>query len=69
MKKIIKIAYDDDFIWISNKQKIKKILENPYSPELLIVFRNEANEMDFTFLSDLQSEEVSVDNKIIQIPA
>jgi hypothetical protein len=68
MKKILKIAFDDDFLWISNRQKIKEILEDPLSPELLIIFQNESKETDITFLTELQSEKVSIENDIVQIP-
>jgi len=68
MKKILKVAFDDDFKWISNKQKIQEILENPLSPELLIIFQNKSDKTELMFLSDLQSEKVYIENEIVQIP-
>lgn len=68
MKKILIIAFDYDFKWISNKQKIQEILENPHSPELLIIFQNESNKTELAFLTDLQYEMVSIENEIVQIP-
>ncbi len=68
MKRILKISFDDNFKWISNKQKIKKILEDPFSPELLIIFQNELKETDLTFLTEVQGEKVFIGNESILIP-
>jgi hypothetical protein len=68
MKRILKISFDDNIKWINNEQKIKKILEDPFSPELLILYMNELKETDLTFLTDLQGEKVSIGNSILLIP-
>lgn len=68
MIEIIKIRYDDKGYWYSNKNRLKKILADPLTPELFIVTLNEKEETDIYFLTDLENKEVLIGNVIISIP-
>lgn len=68
MIEIIKIRYDDKGYWYSNKNRLKKILTDPLTPELYIVTLNEKEEKDIYFLTDLENKEVLIGNVIISVP-
>lgn len=68
MIKILKIKYDDGRYWYSSQFKLKEILTDLYSPELFVIYLDENKEMSFCLLTDLQGEEVIIDNEIVKIP-
>jgi hypothetical protein len=68
MIEIIKIRYDDKGSWYSNKNRLKKILTNPLTPELFIVISDENKEKDVYLLTDLENKEILIGNEIIRVP-